>query len=168
MALLFIFSCGEKKEPVADQKALAGVETYKGQKSEEEMTRQFITGYLADLNATDWKSKVPKYLKANSQEFLEQHTVFRNSFPNYKSTIKHMAVDGNEAIVWINITANYAETYTFEDAYIQEAINGLEAKNQALSWDEVWYFDSVEGRFGDKWDFLKDNHAVLSGLNVYD
>ena len=35
---------------------------------------------------------------------------------------------------------------------------------QPLKWTEVWYFDVVDGRFGDKWDFLKDNYAVLKGL----
>jgi predicted ester cyclase len=164
LTLLAIFSCGEKREAVVDQKAVDELRDYEAQNSEELKTQQFIEDYIRTVNTKDWKSKVPKYLAPNPEEFLSQHSAFRESFPNYKSTIKHLVADGNEAIVWMNITANYSVTYNFDDEYIKEVIKGIKAENQELSWDEVWYFDVVDGRFGDKWDFQKDNYAVLKGL----
>jgi len=78
-----------------------------------------------------------------------------------------LVVNGNKVILWLNIKANYAATYTFENsAYKDDILKGLEAKNQTLSWNETWYFDVVDGRFGNEWDFLKDNHAILEGLDT--
>lgn len=159
-------SCGEQTNSTTDQNTLSELKVCKEKNSLENSTKQFVEDYIDAVNTADWKTKIVKYLQPDSDEFLEQHTAFRESFPNYKSTIKHMAVDGNEVLLWLNCTANYAVTYTFEDTYIDEVIQGIESKNQPLSWDETWYFDVVDGKFDNKWDFLKDNYAILEGLEA--
>jgi len=110
------------------------------------------------------EEEILRYSESNPDAFLKQHSAFRKSFPNYKSTIKHLVVDGNQVVLWLKCTANYASTYTFEDTGIKEVIHGIEAKDQQLSWDETWYFDMVDGRFGNQWDFLKDNYKILKEL----
>lgn len=161
-----LISCGEQRTSTTDKNISTELESFKKQDSLEGGTKQFIEGYITAVNTPDWKSNITEYLQPDSDDFLEQHAAFRASFPNYASTIKHLAIDGNEGIVWLNNTATYTATYTFEDKYIKEVFKGIDAKNQELSWNETWYFDVVDGRFGEKWDFLKDNHAVLEGLTV--
>lgn len=167
MTLFILISCGDKKNISENENALVELQAYEASQSEEESTKQFIEDYLSDVNSPDWKTTLPKYLQPNPEEFINEHSAFRTSFSNYKATIKHLVADGNEAIVWINITANYTAVYTFENSdYGDEIIKDVEAKNQALSWDETWYFDVVDERFGDKWGFLKDNHKVLEDLKA--
>ncbi len=164
--LCTLCSCGEGNNSVTDQNTDAELRVFQERDSIEQNTEQFIRDYIATLNMADWKTDIVKYLQPDSDAFLEQHTAFRKSLPNYKSTIKHVSVDGKQAIVWLNCTANYESTYTFEDTFIDEVIQNIEAKGQPLSWDETWYFDVVDGRFGDEWDFLKDNYAILEGLEA--
>tara|TARA_R110002074_G_scaffold5143_2_gene25229 strand:+ start:2393 stop:2929 length:537 start_codon:yes stop_codon:yes gene_type:complete len=168
IALLTIFSCGEHKTS-NDQEAISELQKYKTLVSEEESTKKFIEDYLIAMNSSNWKSELSKYLSSDSEAFLKEHTIFRASFTNYNAVIKHLTVDGDKGIVWIKVTANYTKTYSFEsknDTYGDTILNGIKAENQVLSWDETWYFDVVDGKFGNEWDFLKDNYAVLKGLNA--
>lgn len=166
LTILFSFSCGDGNKTIESQDTLAELQTFEVLKTAEGNTRQFIEDYFRDMNSSDWKVKLPKYLQPNPEEFLEEHAAFRKSFTNYKATIKHLTIDGNEGIVWINITANFEAPFVLENDsdYRDEIFKGIEAKNQELSWNEVWYFDVVDGKFGDKWDFLKDNHKILIDL----
>lgn len=169
IVLLSIFSCGEGNKEAGNQKIAAALKTYEALEFEEVITKKFIENYLSDLNSPSWRSKLPVYLAPNPDDFLVEHAAFRESFTNYQSTIKHLTVEGNEGIVWLNITANYAKTYSFEsksDTYGDAIFKGIKAENQALSWDEIWCFNIVDGKFGDQWDFLKDNYAVLEGLKA--
>ena len=163
---LILFSCGESKPSSNETINPSKLASYEENDAQEEKSKQFIQDYLRDINTDDWKTLILKYLPPNSDSFLEQHTAFRASFPNYRITIKHLSADGNEVIAWMNITATYAATYDFEDTDFKEAIKGIEAKNQSLSWDEVWYFDVVDGKFGDTWDYLKDQYVILRDLEV--
>lgn len=164
---LMAFSSCRETNGTAEQRRTSEVVAYQALKETEARTEQFIRDYMADLNTSDWNAKLPKYLQPDSDAFLREHAAFRTSFPNYKATIKHLAIDGNRCIAWINIHANYAKTYDFEgpdNAYRDGLLKGIPAENQRLSWDETWYFDVVDGKFGPEWDFLKDNYAVLAGL----
>ncbi len=135
--------------------------------SDEEKTRQFVKNYIAQINKKNWSAGIEEYLPDSQEAFIKEHTAFRASFPNYKATIKRMFVEGNEVILWLNITANYVADFRYEKSeYQDQLLRNYKAKNQALNWDETWYFDVVAGKFGDKWDMLKDNYAVLKGLDV--
>lgn len=168
LIILFSFSCGDRNKTIENQDTLAELQTFEVLKTTEEITRQFIEDYLRDLNSSDWKSKLPKYLQPSPEEFLEEHSAFRKSFSNYKATIKYLTLDRNEGIVWINITANYVAPYTLEKSsdYVDDILKGIKAENQSLSWDETWYFNVVDGKFGDKWDFLKDNQKIFKDLKA--
>ncbi len=169
ISLITAFSCGEANQTEDNQKDSAELKAFEALASEEEGTKKFIEDYLAAVNSPDWQSRLPEYLQPNPEKFLEEHAAFRESFPNYQSTIKHLTVDGNKGIVWINITANYSKEYAFEsenDAYGDSMLNDIKAENQELSWDETWYFDVVDGKFGTEWDFLKDNYSVLKSLQT--
>ncbi len=168
MIFSVVISCTDENNSAADQKTMAELKKYKSMDAKEQETEQFIKDYIRAVNSADWRSKLPKYLEPNPEEFLKEHSVFRTSFPNYKATIKHLAVDGNEGVVWINVTANFAKAFDLEDDsdYGDNILKGIAAKDQPLSWDETWYFNVVDGKFGDKFDFLKDNYKVLKDLRA--
>ncbi|MBM1107824.1 hypothetical protein JQC67_16840 [Aurantibacter crassamenti] len=167
IAFFILSSCQEKKEIHISEAALAELKAYDDSQKIEKNTKEFIKNYVNDANSIDWKTKLPQYLSSNINEFVEEHSAYRNSFHNYKSTIKHLTVSGNEGTVWLSITATYAENYDFENSgYGDELFNGIDAKNQNLTWDEIWYFNVVDGKFGDKWDFMKDNYKIMKDLKA--
>lgn len=164
LAVILVFSCGPRTEK---NESNAEVSTKSMEESSHTgRTEQFVKDYIAAVNSSNWKQELPKYLKPNSEAFLEEHSAFRTSFPNFKSDIKHLVANGEEVIVWLEHTANYAVDYTFEksDYGDDDVLNGIKAENQPLKWNETWYFDVVDGKFGDKWDFLKDNHTIVRQL----
>lgn len=167
ITLLCIVSCAEKKDTAEHKNTLAELKAHEHSQSIEANARQLMNDYITDVNGSDWKSKLPKYFEASPEmdAFIEEHTAFRASFPNYKSTIKHMTIDGNKGIVWMNITANYTVTYTYNNSL--EVVKGIEAKNQPLSWDEAWAFNvNSDGSFSDEWYYLKDNYKILEDLKA--
>ena len=165
LLFLSIFACGEKNEKAYRDTADV-LKIHVDRESQEEDTRQFIEDYMAVVNSPDWKTKAVQYLR-NPDAFLEEHSVFRLSFPDYKTTIKHLTVDGSEGIVWLQVDATYATTYDFENStYGDGILRNARLKISKLTWEETWYFNVVDGKFGQKFDILKDNYAVLKGLGA--
>lgn len=167
VTLLSIVACGENNSSVENQKMQSELNKYLALETIETNTKQYTEDYIKAVNSAAWNSTLIKYLNPgpDTDNFFEEHSAFRTSFENYNATIKHLAVEGNEALLWINITANYATPFTLDkSAYGDEIFKGIEAKGQPVSWDETWFFDVVDGKFGGKWDFLKDNHKVLEDL----
>jgi len=170
LAFLVIISC-KQSNTAENQKAMLELETFESLQAEKERLKKWTHDYIAAVNSPNWRTEVLSYLQEGEEtdNFIKEHTAFRNSFADYKSTVKHVMAEGNTILVWMNITANYTESYSLEnssDNYRDSIFNGIEAKNQPLSWDETWQFSVVDGKFGDEWDFLKDNYAVLKGLGA--
>lgn len=165
LCIVLFWSCKDTKTTDELEKLRSILMEFETKQTQEAKTKKFIEDYLSDLSESDWNLKIRKYLQPNPEVFLKEHAAFRESYSNYSSRIKHIAVDGNECIVWLGITANYASIYPIDNGnYGDKAIAGYEAKNQNLSWDETWYFDVVDGKFGDKWDMLKDYTGILEDL----
>lgn len=165
LALVFC-SCSDKKtldELERTQLALMQFETEKVKETE---TKKFIEDYLKAITGTGWREDVIPFLVPGEKTnvFLEQHAEFRKSFPNYSSEIRHIAIDGNKAIAWLEINANYEKTYDYKRGF--EVVRGIEATGQPVSWQETWYFNVVDGKFGDQWGMLKDNYKILKDLKV--
>ncbi len=168
LAFLAFLSC-KQANTVENQETMAELRRYEELTSEEQKTRQFVEDYIQALNATDWKTRLLPFLKPGPamENFLEEHTKFRESFPNFKSEIKHMVVKGNFCMLWLEETANFVKPFSIESSnYDDEVLNDVPAKNQFLQWTEVWYFNVEDGKFGSEWDFLKDNYAVLEQLKT--
>ena len=96
------------------------------------------------MNASDWKIKMRRYLKEGPQgdAFLEgEYAKFRNSFPNAKVAIKHIVIDGNECILWLEETANFAAPFSTENSdYGDNVLNGIEANDPTLEMDRSMVF----------------------------
>lgn len=169
ITLFSISSCVDKSKSIENEKLQSELNKCATSETTEVNTKEFAENYIKALNSADWKSELSKYLRPGDERdnFFKEHDAFRTSFQNYKATIKHLAVEGNKALLWINIRANYAESFALDkSAYGDEIYKGIEAKNQSLSWDEIWSFDVVNNKFGEEWEFLKDNYAILKVLTV--
>ncbi|WP_396635992.1 hypothetical protein [Maribacter sp. R77961] len=167
---LMVFNACSKSQNRAEVKTLkANLEQFEAQRLIEKKTRDFAEGYIKATNSPNWKTEMRSYLKGGpeSDKFLEEeYTVFRKSFPNAQITIKHIMVNGNKCILWLEETANYVETYLADNDFRDNILKGTKAKNQFLKWNEVWYFNVEDDKFGSEWDFLKDNHKVLNDLKL--
>ena len=62
-------------------------------------TKSFIENYLSAMNSPDWDTKMVPYLR--NPEFVEVFREFKKAFENLRFDIKHLAVSGNEGLVWI-------------------------------------------------------------------
>ncbi|UJH66525.1 hypothetical protein [Allomuricauda sp. SCSIO 65647] len=167
LCLTIVFwSCTDTKTSEELERAKSALAQFETKQAQEAGTKKFIEDYLNAITGTNWREDIMPFLVHGEEmdNFLAQHAEFRASFPNYTSEIKHMAIDGNEAIVWLEINANYAKTYDYDKGF--EVVRGIEAKDQPVSWQEAWYFNVVDGKFGDKWAMLKDNYKILTDLKV--
>ncbi|MEO0572234.1 MAG: hypothetical protein AAF039_11060 [Bacteroidota bacterium] len=165
----FFWSCMDKKCQAELSALTAELDQQEKKADKEQRTRQFVLAYIEAVNSPNWKNEMEKFMKVGpeTEKFLEEHTEFRKSFPNFRSSIKHIAVNGDECILWLEETANFAAPFSIDNgAYGDKVLNGVEARGQSLAWNEVWYFNVVDGKFGSKWDFLKDNYTVLKKLGA--
>ena len=159
-----VLSCGEQEKSAENENAASELKACEENEAQEERLKQWAYDYIEAANAADWKTKTLKYLKPNPDKFLEGHGAFRESLPDCKFTIKRVFVEGNEIILWLNISATYTSTFTYDGHF--EPFKDIEAKGQPLSWDETWYFNVEDGIFGDKWESLKDNYKILEDLEA--
>jgi len=163
--IITVSSVSQMSTSGADNSMLPKITDVEMKSLNEEATRQFARDYIAQINRKDWMDGIKKYLPPNHDAFLKEHTAFRTSFANYKATIKRIFVEGDEVMLWLNVTANYAVDYSYKNSGGEDKLlQDFKAENQSLDWDETWYFNVVDGRFGTKWDMLKDNYAVMRGL----
>ena len=164
LLLICIISCGEKERQKVASEGSGSLAMANAPEPEAD-AEKFIRDYIAAVNSDNWESEVPKFLGSDSEAFIKEHKVFRSSFPNYEAKIKHLMAEGNDVLLWLEISANYAVDYSLENSeYGDEMLNGIKADNQPLTWNETWYFDVVDGKFGGKWDFLKDRYGILEQL----
>ncbi len=165
LAIVF-WSCTNTKISEELERAQLALTQFEAKQAQEAETKKFIEDYLIAITGATWREDIMPFLVQGEETdiFLAQHAEFRASFPNYTTKIEHMTIDGNEAIAWLKINANYSKTYDYGKGF--EVVRGIEAKDQSVSWQEAWYFNVVDGKFGDKWAMLKDNYKILTDLNV--
>ena len=125
----------------------------------EQSTKTFIENYLRDIQSQDWKNKITSYMDG-SEEFIVEHEKFRTAFSDYKIRIKHLAIDGNEAIMWGIVSAVHSGKFDGNET------KGTEATGKSVEWDEVWQFDVVDGKFGDKFDFMDNGISRMKQLGI--
>jgi predicted ester cyclase len=156
---LLFFSCKPSSNDTGQQMQQKGTELT----DVELQTKSMIVNYLKVLESNDWKQKLRNYA-SDSQEsldkFIEEYGKFRTAFPNYKVKIKHIAIDGNEGIAWLTVNAVHAGQFDGNE------LKGTPATGKNVEWEEVWYFDVVDGKFGTKWDFIDNGVSRMKQLGV--
>jgi len=124
----------------------------------EQQHRTLLENYIADLNKDDWASTTVTYLTEDPQVFVENHKKFRNALANYKATIKHLVVEDNHAMAWLTVNGKHVGKY--------DGFYGIEPINKDLEWEEVWYFDIVDGKFGLTWDFMGQDLSIMKQMGI--
>jgi predicted ester cyclase len=159
LLVLMFFSCKPSSNDASQQVLLENTH----QADVEMQTRSLLVAYLKDLEAKDWRKNLKNYgsgSQESHEDFLVEHEKFRSAFQNYKVKIKHIAIDGNDAIAWLTVSAVHAGQYDVEE------LKGTPATGKNVEWDEVWYIDVVDGKFGNKWDFIANGVTRMKQLGI--
>ena len=96
----------------------------------------------------------------NPGDFIVEHEKFRMAFSDYQIKMKHLAIDGNEAIMWSVITAIHSGEFD------EGEFKGAKATGKRVGWEEVWQFDVVDGKFGDQFDFMVNRISRMEQLVI--
>ena len=122
-------------------------------------TKSFIENYLAAVSGPDWETKMVPFLR--NPKGVERFREFKKAFENLRYDIKHLAVSGNEGLVWITVSGvNVAEFNDFD-------FKNIPATHQEVKWDEVWFYTVDEnGKFGEKFELFHNNHQRMRALNI--
>jgi hypothetical protein len=126
----------------------------------EKATRMMVENYLRDIQSPDWKNKVKLYLSENPEEFIVEHEKFRTAFSDYKIKMKHLSIDGNEAIMWGTVSAVHSGEFDGNET------KGTKATGKNIEWDEVWQFNVVDGKFGSNFDFMDNGISRMKQLGI--
>lgn len=124
---------------------------------EKESIEKFVRKSIDDLNSADWADKV----KGNwSEKDIKDHKVFRESFANYNIKIKHLVIDGNDVVMWGEMSGTFVKEFPVAE------FMGSKPNNKTVTWNEVWYFNVVNGKFGDKWDWTIDGISRMKQAGI--
>lgn len=126
------------------------LKTYQEKEVLEKETHEGIQKFIADLNAPDWRNRVENSDNGNKEEqkkWISQYQKFRDAYQNMHLDIKHLAIEGDEALLWLKVSATHAGQTT-------DVIKHVPPTGKEVTWQEVWYFDMQKGVFGKKWDII--------------
>jgi predicted ester cyclase len=124
--------------------------------------RAFVNDQIAALTSENWQKEILKRSnkKEETAEFIKEHQVFRDAFANFKIEIKHLVVEGNEVIMWGQMSATHVAEFP------REEFKGLQATNKEIEWTEVWFFDVVDGHYGEQFDWTVDGVSRMKQLGI--
>jgi predicted ester cyclase len=147
--LLLLFSCGEKTQETEIKQMKSALQILQSREILEGDTKAGIEEYINDLNSSDWRSRLEKRKPGDKQHqaFIDSYQKYRDAYQNMKMKIKHLAIDGEEAIMWAEVSCTH-------DGITNDVIANIQPKGATVNWQEVWYFDMKNRQFGDKWDIV--------------
>ena len=92
--------------------------------------------------------------------FQKSFANFRNTYENISWEIKHIVVQGNEVMAILSLKGKH----------VNKSQMGFEKNvsptNKVIEWDEVWFFNVTNGKFGGKWDAIHDNITKMKQLGM--
>ena len=126
---------------------------------DKESIKKFVTTFVEDFNSTDWAEKVKTKYKWGDDGITGQK-VFRESFPDFKIKIKHLVVDGNEVVMWGEMSGTHVKEFPLGE------LAGFKATNKTVTWNEIWYFRIENGEFTGDWDWAIDGVWRMKQLGI--
>jgi len=129
------------------------------EKKEQEV-KTFIEGYISALESSEWRTRVLPYFTGDIKAFIADHEKFRAAFSDYKMTIKHLVIKGNECVMWGKVKANFVGKFEGNE------LKNTAPTNKPLEWTEIWYFDVVNGKFTNNFDFLDDGIGRMKQVGI--
>ena len=119
--------------------------------------KKWTEEYAKALSSPDWAKKMGKF---GWEGDMSGHQEFRDAYANYKAEIKNIVVEGNEVMAWLEISAKWVGNYQFDD--LKEA----KPTGKPISWDEIWYFNVVDGKLGGNWQLMADGVGRMKSAGV--
>ena len=113
--------------------------------------------YAEDISSENW-IEIFKDKYGYDDEGIKWKQGFRDAFPDYKVTVKRILVDGSDVILWNEISGTHSKEYPYGE------LKGIAPTNKKVTWTEIWYFNVVDGKRGEKWDMVIDGLSRLNQL----
>jgi hypothetical protein len=161
-AFFFLLGCNQETNQVQQVEEIQAQLDQLNQSSElEKSTRNLVESSIEDLNSSDWKIKIGKYWPNDDFErFAVVHQKFRDAYTDYKMTIKHLTIDGNQGIMWGRVSAIHSAKFDMD------VTKETEATGKPVEWDEVWYFEIVDGKYDDKFESTINEISKMRHLGI--
>ena len=149
---LFVLACNEPNKSIKNEAT-----TTSGQ---EQKVKTFIDGYIKAIESADWKTQILPYLAGDGHLFIPEHEKFRKAFSDYKIDVQHLFIEGNACVMWAKVKVKFVG-----------AFDGNELKNtpptgKNLEWTEIWYFDVVNNKFTNNFDFADDGISRMKQVGI--
>lgn len=136
-----------------------GFSSIKSVGQDKESIKKFVTTFVEDFNSSDWAERVKSKYKWGDDGIRDQK-VFRESFPDFKIKIKHLVVDGNEVVMWGEMSGTHVKEFP------RGELAGFKATNKTVTWNEIWHFKIENGEFAGDWDWAIDGVWRMKQLGV--
>lgn len=137
----------------------SGFSSVKSVGQDKESIKKFVTTFVEDFNASDWAEKVKSKYKWGDDGIADQK-VFRESFPDFKIKIKHLVVDGNEVVMWGEMSGTHVKEFP------RGELAGCKATNKTITWNEIWYFKIENNAFAGDFDWAIDGVWRMKQLGI--
>lgn len=136
-----------------------GFSSIKSVGQDKESIKKFVTTFVEDFNSSDWAERVKSKYQWGDDEIRDQK-VFRESFPDFKIKIKHLVVDGNEVVMWGEMSGTHVKEFP------RGELAGFKATNKTVTWNEIWHFKIENSEFAGDWDWAIDGVWRMKQLGV--
>ena len=120
---------------------------------------KFVTTYIDDFNSPNWAEHVKNKYHWNDDGIKEQK-FFRECFANFNIKVKHLIVDGDQVVIWGEMSATYVKEYP------RGEFVGSTPQNKPVTWNEIWYFTVKNNEFGNEWDWAIDGVPRMKQLGI--
>ena len=136
--------------------------TFASPESETDDLKQWLRTYLDACESDDWREQMKPYSIDGEldPDFQKSFANFRNTYENIRWEIKHIVVEGNEVMALLSLKGKHVKK---SQMGIEK---NVEPTNKVIEWDEVWYFNVTNGKFGGKWDSIHDNITKMKQLGI--
>ncbi len=163
--LLILGSCTSKNNNNEElEKLKQQLTQYEEKEQLEKETKIFIQKYLDDLEDSNWVELITQRHPDNPDHlaFVERHKKFRNTYHEYKTRILHSAFDGNEGIVWLEVSTRHGG----KASNPKDILYGLEPTGKKVIWQEAWFYNMKNNQFGGKWSFLGGDLIKMKSVGI--
>lgn len=123
--------------------------------------KSLVERWYEVLNRVDWEDHIDQFDPDQDwwEEWKEEHREFRRAFPDYHFTIDKIIEEGD-------YVAHFGKAEgTFQAEYPHWELRGIAPTGEKLSWDEAWWWQVVDGKFGDG-NFVIDSLRRLQQIGV--
>jgi predicted ester cyclase len=123
--------------------------------------RSLVKRWYDVLNREDWEDHIDQFDPNQDwwEEWKDGHREFRKSFPDYHFTIDKIIAEEEYVAHFGKVEA------TFQEEYPHWELRGIAPTGEKISWDEAWWWEVVDGKFGDGFIIL-DSLGRLQQIGV--